>query len=103
MSIVPSRTRIEMVEQGAGSSDVGGESTRPGAAALPEDEELARVLPVIDRLASRDCAVPISVDTYKAAVARAAIQRGATIINDVSGLQYDARHGRGGGGDRRRA
>ena len=63
----------EMVEQGAGIIDVGGESTRPGAAALPEDEELARVLPVIDRLASRGLAVPISVDTYKAAVARAAI------------------------------
>jgi dihydropteroate synthase len=81
----------EMVEQGAGIIDVGGESTRPGAAALPEDEELARVLPVIDRLASRGVAVPISVDTYKAAVARAAMQRGATIINDVSGLQYDPR------------
>jgi dihydropteroate synthase len=80
---------IRMAAEGADIIDVGGESTRPGADALPEDEELRRVLPVIERLA-RQVAVPLSIDTYKASVARAAIDRGATIVNDISGLQYDA-------------
>jgi dihydropteroate synthase len=81
----------EMVEKGAGIVDVGGESTRPGAAPLvSEEEELARVLPVIERLAGR-VTVPISIDTYKSAVAREAVARGATMVNDVSGLQYDPR------------
>jgi dihydropteroate synthase len=79
---------LEMVAQGAEILDVGGESTRPGAAALREDEELARVLPVIEQLASR-VTVPISIDTYKAGVARQAVARGATIVNDVSTLRYD--------------
>jgi dihydropteroate synthase len=79
---------LEMVAQGAEILDVGGESTRPGAAALREDEELARVLPVIEQLASR-VTVPISIDTYKAGVARQAVARGATIVNDVSSLHYD--------------
>jgi dihydropteroate synthase len=83
---------IRMAAEGADIIDVGGESTRPGADALPEDEELRRVLPVIERLA-RQVAVPLSIDTYKASVARAAIDRGATIVNDISGLQYDARLG----------
>ena len=74
---------------GADIIDVGGESTRPGAEPLPADEELRRVLPVVERLAAGR-RVPISIDTYKAAVAREAIARGAAIINDVSGLQYDA-------------
>jgi dihydropteroate synthase len=79
----------EMVEQGAEIVDVGGESTRPGAAPVgSEDQELARVLPVVERLANR-LTVPISVDTYKSRVAREAVRRGATIVNDVSGLQYD--------------
>ena len=84
---------IRMVEDGADIIDVGGESTRPGAAPLPDAEELRRVIPVIERLASR-VAVPISVDTYKAPVARAAIAAGAAIVNDISGLQYDADLGR---------
>lgn len=80
---------LQMIEGGADLLDVGGESTRPGADAVPLDEELRRVLPVVDQLARR-AGVPISVDTYKAVVAREAVQRGATIINDISGLQYDA-------------
>jgi dihydropteroate synthase len=79
---------LQMVADGADILDVGGESTRPGAEPLPEDEELRRVLPVVERLA-REGAVPVSVDTYKAAVARQALDRGATIVNDISGLQYE--------------
>jgi len=79
---------IRMVAEGADIIDVGGESTRPGAEPLPEDEELRRVLPVVERLAAQTEA-PISIDTYKANVAREAVARGAVIINDVSGLQYD--------------
>ena len=80
---------IRMAADGADIIEVGGESTRPGADPLPEAEELRRVLPVIERLAAR-VEVPLSVDTYKAGVARAAIECGAAIVNDVSGLQYDA-------------
>ncbi len=79
---------VRMVADGADLLDIGGESTRPGADPLPEDEELRRVLPVLERLASQ-VDVPISIDTYKANVAREAVARGATIINDVSGLQYE--------------
>jgi dihydropteroate synthase len=68
--------------------DVGGESTRPGAGEVSADEEVRRVLPVIRSLAGQ-VAVPVSVDTYKASVARAAVDAGAGIINDVSGLAYD--------------
>jgi dihydropteroate synthase len=77
-----------MIDEGADIVDVGGESTRPGATPLDEDEELRRVLPVIERLASA-AGVPISVDTYKAGVARESVARGAVIVNDVSNLQYD--------------
>ena len=80
---------VRMVADGADILDVGGESTRPGAAPLDEHEEMRRVLPVIERLAPR-VAVPISIDTYKASVAQAAIDAGATIVNDVSGLHFDA-------------
>jgi dihydropteroate synthase len=79
---------LRMVDDGADIIDVGGESTRPGAEPLPADEELRRVVPVIERLASQ-VAVPISIDTYKAGVARAAVAAGASIINDISGLLYD--------------
>lgn len=88
-----------MVAEGADILDVGGESTRPGAAAVPLEEELARVLPVIRGLADL---VPISIDTNKAAVAEAALNAGAEIVNDVSGGTFDpsiravvARHGAG--------
>lgn len=76
----------ELVEQGADLLDLGGESTRPGAASVGEDEELARVIPVIEALAAR-FAVPISVDTSAPAVMRAAAAAGAALINDVRALR----------------
>jgi dihydropteroate synthase len=79
---------VRMAGDGADIIDIGGESTRPGADPLPEKEEIRRVLPVVERLAKR-VNIPISIDTYKARVARAALDRGAAIVNDVSGLQYD--------------
>ncbi|HXI25704.1 MAG TPA: dihydropteroate synthase [Pyrinomonadaceae bacterium] len=78
----------QMIEEGADIIDIGGESTRPGSESVSEQEELTRVLPVIERLASSG-AVPISIDTTKAAVARAALAAGAEIINDISGLRFD--------------
>jgi dihydropteroate synthase len=77
-----------MAEAGADIIDIGGESTRPGAEPVGEAEELRRVMPVVERLASR-LPTPISIDTYKARVAREAVAAGAAIINDVSGLQYE--------------
>ena len=79
---------LQMVEDGADLLDVGGESTRPGAAPLGEAEERRRVLPVIEGLAPR-LTVPISIDTYKASVAEAALAAGAAVINDISGLRYE--------------
>lgn len=72
---------IEMIEEGADVIDVGGESTRPGAGAVPEPEELRRVVPVIQELSRL---ARVSVDTSKAAVAEAAVSAGATLVNDVS-------------------
>ncbi|MBI3003979.1 MAG: dihydropteroate synthase, partial [Ignavibacteriales bacterium] len=93
------RRGLELVEEGADFIDVGGESTRPGSDAVPIEEELRRVVPVIEQLV-KHTDVPISVDTYKSAVARAALSAGATIVNDISGLTFDshlaetvARHG----------
>jgi dihydropteroate synthase len=79
---------VRMAQQGADLIDVGGESTRPGAQALDAAEERRRVLPVIEALASR-VSVPISVDTYKASIAEAALSVGAAVVNDVSGLRYE--------------
>ena len=79
---------VRMVEQGADLLDVGGESTRPGAESLGEAQERARVLPVIQGLATR-VSVPISIDTYKASIGDAALEVGATVVNDISGLRYD--------------
>jgi dihydropteroate synthase len=79
---------VEMVQSGAEVLDVGGESTRPGARPVDEAEELDRVLPVIRGL-RREVAVPISIDTYKAGVARAALDAGADIVNDISALRFD--------------
>ena len=81
------------VAAGAHMVDVGGESTRPGSVPILLEEELRRVIPVIRALASR-VNVPISIDTYKAEVARRAVAAGATIINDVWGLRMDADMGR---------
>ena len=79
---------LAMVEAGADLLDIGGESTRPGAAAVDAAEERRRVLPVIEALAQR-VRVPISIDTYKAPIADAALQSGAVMVNDISGLRYD--------------
>ena len=78
-----------LVEEGAAILDVGGESTRPTAEPLPAEMEKARVLPVVAALAA-SVATPISIDTYKATVAAAAIEAGASIVNDVWGFQRDA-------------
>ena len=79
---------FDMIEQGAGIIDIGGESTRPGAEPVPEDTEMQRVITALEAVS--DCTVPISVDTMKASVARAAVEHGASIINDVSGLADSA-------------
>lgn len=77
---------LKLVEEGADALDVGGESTRPGAAPVALDEELRRVIPVIEEVAART-SVPISIDTRKPEVMRAAVQAGAGLINDVSALR----------------
>lgn len=79
---------LELVEQGADILDIGAESTRPGARPVSEQDELARVIPVVAELARR-VTVPISVDTTKSKVARQALDAGASIINDVSALRFD--------------
>lgn len=79
---------LGMVEQGADIIDIGGESTRPGSKPLELEEELRRVIPVIKSIAA-EVDVPISIDTYKAVVAQRAIEAGAEIINDISGLNFD--------------
>jgi len=78
----------QMIEEGADIIDVGGESTRPGSEFVSEEEELDRVIPVIERLAA-SASIPISIDTTKSSVARAALQAGAEIVNDISGLRFD--------------
>ena len=80
----------QMVGEGADILDVGGESTRPAAHAVDSAEELQRVIPLLDALARRFPELPISIDTVKSDVARAAVDAGACIVNDVSGLRLDA-------------
>lgn len=79
---------LKMVEEGADIIDIGGESTRPGSEPVSEEEEIKRVVPVIKKLVSQ-IKVPISIDTYKSRVARAALDAGASIVNDISGLRFD--------------
>jgi dihydropteroate synthase len=79
---------LTLVREGASIVDIGGESTRPGSELVPADEELRRVLPVVEALAG-SVGVPISVDTMKAEVARRALAAGAAILNDVSALRFD--------------
>ena len=79
---------VEMVAAGADIIDIGGESTRPGAPSVSEEEELGRILPVIRGL-RRAIRAPISIDTYKSNVACAALGEGADIVNDISGLRFD--------------
>ena len=78
---------LRMIAEGADILDVGGESTRPGATGVSAEDELARVLPVIKSLGALD--TPVSIDTYKASVAQAAVQAGAVVVNDVWGMQKD--------------
>jgi len=80
----------QLAEEGADIIDVGGESTRPGAPPVPVEEELKRVVPVIERLAA-ELAVPISIDSYKSAVAEKALEAGARMLNDQWGLKSDPR------------
>ena|SRR3989440_6645032 len=78
----------QMANEGADLLDIGGESTRPGSEFVSESEELRRVIPVIERLAEIS-SIPISIDTTKSSVARAALETGAEIVNDISGLRFD--------------
>ncbi|MFM8980779.1 MAG: dihydropteroate synthase [Planctomycetia bacterium] len=80
---------LRLVQEGADVLDVGGESTRPGAQEVPVEEEVRRTAPVIAALRAARVSVPISIDTRKAAVARAALEAGATIVNDVSAGLHD--------------
>jgi dihydropteroate synthase len=80
---------LELAAEGAAIVDVGGESTRPGAAPVPEREELRRVVPVVEALAAADLQAAISVDTSKRAVAEAALRAGASYVNDVTALRAD--------------
>lgn len=82
------RLGVQMQADGADIIDVGGESTRPGSAEVTEEEEISRAIPVIKRLV-REVDVPVSIDTYKAAVARTAIDAGAHLINDVHGFRRE--------------
>jgi dihydropteroate synthase len=77
-----------MVEEGADIIDIGGESTRPGSEPISIEEELRRTIPVIEAIAGK-IKVPISIDTYKSEVAKAALDAGASIVNDISGLRFD--------------
>jgi len=81
---------LKLVDEGADFLDIGGESTRPGAEIVSSEEESRRVIPVVERLAART-QVPISIDTTKSQVARGALEAGAQIVNDISGLRFDAR------------
>lgn len=78
----------EMISEGADIIDIGGESTRPGYTLLSDEEEISRVVPMI-RMVRENFDIPVSVDTYKSAVARAALEAGADLINDIWGLKYD--------------
>ena len=79
---------VELAEQGADFLDIGGESTRPGSDPVSEEEEIRRVVPVIERL-SEKVKIPLSIDTYKSTVARAALSAGACIVNYISGMTFD--------------
>lgn len=78
----------QMVLEGADIIDVGGESTRPGHEQITDEEEIERIVPVIEAI-KRHMDIPVSIDTYKSAVARAAIEAGADMVNDIWGLKYD--------------
>lgn len=78
----------QMISEGADIIDVGGESTRPGSNSVSQKEELSRVIPIIDAI-NKNFVIPVSIDTTKSMVARQALDSGATIVNDISGLSFD--------------
>ena len=78
----------EMIAQGATIIDIGGESTRPGYTMISDEEEIARVLPMIE-IVKANFDIPVSIDTYKSGVARAALEAGADLVNDIWGLKFD--------------
>ena len=80
---------FEMVDNGADIIDIGGESTRPGSDFISKDEELERIVPVIKEIRDQDSEILISIDTYKSGVAEIAVDLGANIVNDISGLTFD--------------
>ena len=80
---------FKMMDEGADIIDIGGESTRPGSEPVSESEECGRILPVIESIKKINSKISISVDTYKASVAKKAIEAGADIVNDISGLTFD--------------
>ena len=86
------KTVKRMIDEGMDILDVGGESTRPGYTLISDDEETERVVPVIEAV-RREFDIPISLDTYKSAVAEAGIKAGADLINDIWGLKYDGKMG----------
>ena len=79
----------EMISEGADIIDIGGESTRPGAESISEEKELNRIIPVIKELRKIDRDIIISIDTYKSSIAKEALENGADLINDISGLRFD--------------
>lgn len=80
----------DMIMQGADLIDIGGESTRPGYSPIPEQEEIDRVLPILEAI-KKNFSIPVSVDTYKSKVAEEAVKSGADLINDIWGLKYDSK------------
>lgn len=80
----------QMIAEGAAVIDVGGESTRPGYTMIPDEEEILRTAPVIEAI-KKNFDIPVSIDTYKSAVAKAAVDAGADLVNDIWGLKYDVK------------
>ncbi len=88
-SLTDALNRVEkIIDEGADIVDVGGESTRPSSEPVPEDEELRRIMPVVKEI-TKNFNIPISLDTYKSTIAKAALEEGVCIINDISGLRFD--------------
>ncbi len=82
----------EMIKQGADIIDIGGESTRPGAEAVPLSQEIDRVMPILEKVV-KDFNIPVSIDTYKSEVAKIALETGANMVNDISALSFDKKMG----------
>ena len=82
---------LKLIDDGADILDIGGESTRPGFTEVSEDEEISRVVPLIQKIRQINDKIPISVDTRKMAVMKAAYENGADVLNDVSALEFDSK------------